>query len=74
MMRVLWMYVLKETHGGNGEGHEGAVLVSLNGDEEGAMWLPKSQIRRGGVSVDGKVEIRMPIWLAKENGLGEMPF
>jgi putative DNA primase/helicase len=68
-MNVLWMYVLNETHGGNGEGHEGAVLVSLDGEERGAVWLPKSQIKRGRVGTDGRVEITMPVWLAKQNRL-----
>jgi phage/plasmid-associated DNA primase len=77
-MKVLWMYVLHETYGGNGEDHEGAVLVSLSGEEQGAVWLPRSKITRGGVRADGRVEITMPIWLAKAKGLeqvqGEIPF
>jgi hypothetical protein len=45
-MKVLWMYILRETYGGNGEEHKGAVLVSLDAEEQSAMWLPKTQIKR----------------------------
>jgi hypothetical protein len=77
-MKVLWMYLLHETYGGNGEDHNGAVLVSLSGEEQDAMWLPKTQIKRGGAGADGRVEITIPLWLAKERGLvpeqGKIPF
>ena len=47
---------------------ERAVLVSDDGDEKKAAWLPLSQIevaqRHGGT-----VEITMPEWLAKDKGL-----
>jgi putative DNA primase/helicase len=70
--KIVWLYVLNETYGGNGEDHEGAVLVSLTGGEQDAMWLPKSRIKRGEVSDDGRVAITMPVWLAKAKGLEKL--
>jgi putative DNA primase/helicase len=67
--KEVWMRDLHETHGGNGEDHEGAVLVSMSGEEQDAVWLPKSQITRGEMRADGRVKITMPMWLAKEKGL-----
>jgi hypothetical protein len=44
-----------------------AIRVSENGDEERAVWLPKSQVEfartRTGVSVE------LPEWLAEREGL-----
>ena len=43
-MRLLLVFVLNETYGGNngnGEDHKGAVLVSLSGEEQGA-WLTEN--------------------------------
>jgi putative DNA primase/helicase len=79
-MKVLWMYVHKETYGGNGEDHPGAVLVSLHRDdpEDVWVWLPKSQIKRGQIVSDGRTEFTLPMWLAEKAGLakvqGEIPF
>ena len=71
-VKVLWMYVIHETVGGNGEDHEGAVLVSLSGEERGAVWLPKSKIKCGEMSEDGRYEITMPMWLANKKGISQM--
>ena len=47
---------------------ERAILVSDDGDEERAVWLPKSQVEyevtRGNV-----VEVTMPSWLAVSKGI-----
>ena len=45
-----------------------AILVSENGDDKAAVWLPKSQVeyeddKRGGA------QVTLPEWLAKENSL-----
>lgn len=45
-----------------------AVLVSNDGDEDGAVWIPKSQISIA--EMDGKaIEISIPEWLAMDKGL-----
>lgn len=48
-----------------------AILVSETGDEDDAVWLPRSQIEyaRNTVCMGGEITITMPGWLAKEKGL-----
>lgn len=43
-----------------------AVLFSTTGENEDAVWLPKSQIEFDGL---GKTTIVIPEWLATEKGL-----
>ena len=69
--KVLWMYVQKETFGGNGVDHEGAVLVTLDRQDQDGVWLPKSKIKQGEKRPDGRVEITMPMWLAKDKELDQ---
>jgi hypothetical protein len=48
---------------------ERAYLVSETGNEDDAVWIPKSQIEISDpVEVGEAVEITMPEWLAKERG------
>jgi putative DNA primase/helicase len=74
---TLRMYIQKETNGGNGKDHEGAVLVSFSREGDG-VWLPKTQIKCSEPGPDGRVEVAIPIWLAKKTGLavvdGGLPF
>lgn len=44
-----------------------AIMVSENGDEDKAVWLPKSQIEYE--IKKGSVEVTLPEWLAKAKGL-----
>lgn len=44
-----------------------AILVSENGDEKSAVWLPKSQISYGTDS-HSNITITMPGWLADAKG------
>lgn len=49
---------------------EKACLMSEDGDEKNAKWLPKSQIEI--IAKDkakGIYEVTMPMWLAIKNGL-----
>ena len=48
-----------------------AVLVSDDGDEDAAVWLPKSviEMEEGARKNPESVEITMPIWLAKKHNL-----
>ena len=45
-----------------------AILISDNGDEEHAVWLPKSQIEIEG-DQDDILTVTLPEWLAMEKGL-----
>lgn len=47
---------------------EKAILVSDDGEQDGAVWLPKSQIE---INVDSgtTLQITMPEWLAIDKGL-----
>lgn len=69
-----------ETHPGNSD--KGAILISDNGDEARAKWIPKSlaQVERSGRSVPGTrkngqkvqlqaVTVTVPNWVATEKGL-----
>ena len=50
----------------------GAVLVSDDGDRESAVWLPKSQVRRGELVGSGLPRVYLwdvPVWLAEKEGL-----
>lgn len=46
-----------------------AVLVSEDGDEDTAVWLPLSQIEIGEPGEDGAVEVTAPEWLLMDKGL-----
>ena len=48
---------------------ERAVLVSDDGDEREAVWLPLSQIEIDGPDRKGIATITMPEWLAKDKGM-----
>lgn len=50
---------------------DAAVLVSDDGDREKAIWLPKSQIELDddNPSEGDSVEVTLPFWLAKKEGL-----
>jgi hypothetical protein len=45
-----------------------AILFTDTGDEEDAVWLPKSQIEMDD-NKDGTVTVTLPEWLAKDKGL-----
>ena len=45
-----------------------ALLVSDNGDEARAKWLPKSQVETNSKTSEGIVDLTMPVWLAKDKG------
>jgi len=47
---------------------EKAILVSDDGNEENAVWLPRSQIEVE-VKQGNIVEVTLPEWLAKEKEL-----
>jgi putative DNA primase/helicase len=64
---ALWMYIQYETYGTNGK--EGALLVSLEHKNQNGVWLPKSQITRGATDAEGRVEITIPVSLARNKGL-----
>ena len=46
-----------------------AVFVSDDGDEDKAVWLPKSEIEIHGSADPRIVDITLPIWLARKKGL-----
>lgn len=46
-----------------------AVLVSDDGDNEKAVWIPKSQCEIVPSKINGIFEITLPEWLAKDKGL-----
>jgi hypothetical protein len=46
----------------------GAILVSEDGEEAHAVWLPKSQVEWADME-NGRVEVTCPVWLAKDKGL-----
>jgi hypothetical protein len=47
-----------------------AILVSDDGDEDTAVWLPKSQIEYPGIAIKGFViTVTLPEWLAMDKGL-----
>lgn len=46
-----------------------AILVSDDGDEKSAVWLPRSKIEIVR-EIDGEtIEVEVPDWLAEERGL-----
>ncbi len=46
---------------------ERAILFSLDGDKDNAVWLAKSQIE---IEIEGEVcHVGCPVWLAREKGL-----
>ncbi len=47
---------------------DAAILMSDTGDEDDAVWLPKSQIEYED-RVDGYVLVEVPEWLAEDKGL-----
>ena len=46
-----------------------AILVSDDGDEKGAVWLPRSKIEIVREIDDETIEVEVPGWLAEERGL-----
>jgi hypothetical protein len=61
-------------------GDRGGMLVSVDGDEARALWIPKSQVidedrdstgiaERGGRLTDYRALLTVPAWLAQEKGL-----
>lgn len=46
-----------------------AVLVSDTGENDDAVWLPKSQIEFVPATKKGQFIVTMPEWLAKDKGL-----
>lgn len=48
---------------------EKAILVSDDGDEKKAVWLPLSQIEVTETKKSGIVEVALPEWLAEKKGL-----
>lgn len=46
-----------------------AILVSDDGDEKGAVWLPRSKIELVRELDDKTIEVEVPDWLAEERGL-----
>lgn len=46
-----------------------AVLVSDDGEEKHAVWLPKSQIEYEKAKSPGHVVVTLPEWLATDKGL-----
>jgi hypothetical protein len=46
-----------------------ALLLSVDGDEDAAVWLPKSQIDVTESDEKGYLYVTMPEWLAKKNEL-----
>jgi hypothetical protein len=47
---------------------EAAILVSENGDESKAVWLPKSQTKYT-KDKSGGVKVSLPTWLAEKHNL-----
>lgn len=47
---------------------EKAILISDDGDEKNAKWVPLSQIEITNRKANGIAEIIMPEWLAKDKG------
>lgn len=52
-----------------GDPDRGAYLVSDDGDDAKAVWLPKSQCERGDAKGQRIYEFTVPEWLAQKNGL-----
>lgn len=49
---------------------DAALLVSDDGVEEGAVWLPKSQIQFDeDIHAGDNWMLTLPVWLAKDKGL-----
>lgn len=46
-----------------------AILVSDDGEESNAVWLPRSKIELVREIDDETVEVEVPDWLAEERGL-----
>lgn len=46
-----------------------AILVSDDGDNDKAVWLPKSQVEFVAKSGSDVIEVTLPEWLATERGL-----
>jgi hypothetical protein len=47
-----------------------AILVSDDGDEDNAVWLPRSQIEYDrNAAVGDEITMTMPEWLAEDKGL-----
>lgn len=46
-----------------------AILVSDDGEENNAVWLPRSKIEIVREIDDETVEVEVPDWLAEEKGL-----
>lgn len=46
-----------------------AILVSDDGDEKGAVWLPRSKIEIVRELDDKTLEVEVPDWLAEAKGL-----
>lgn len=47
---------------------DGAILVSDDGDKDGAVWLPKSQVTFDGAVGEDTI-VTCPEWIAVERGL-----
>jgi len=48
---------------------EKAILVSDDGEREGAVWLPKSQVEIENGGLANHVTVTLPEWLARDKGL-----
>lgn len=46
-----------------------AILVSDDGDEKTAQWLPKSQVEFTEGPIGTEITVTMPEWLAQKRGL-----
>jgi hypothetical protein len=46
-----------------------AFLVSETGDDDKAVWLPKSQVEEGDAGKGGTFTYLVPEWLTNKNGL-----
>ncbi len=46
-----------------------AVLVSEDGEEGSAVWLPLSQVEIDSTARDAETTVSVPQWLAEEKGL-----